>query len=100
VKLEITKPTHREVGHAFGQLVDGVMPEEGEPTVRVLPHPALDAAVAGAVTRPLGDAKAWDSKAASVDICPLVAATFAAWGFTTQGHVEDEATVEPFAVWA
>jgi hypothetical protein len=100
VKLEITKPTHREVGHAFGQMVDGVMPEEGEPTVRVLPHPALDAAVAGAVTRPLGDAKAWDSKAASVDICPLVAATFAAWGFTTQGHVEDEATVEPFAVWA
>jgi len=98
--LEVTKPTHREVGHAWGQLVDGVMPEEGEPTVRVLPHPALDAAVAGAVTRPLGDAKAWDSKAASVDICPLVAVTFAAWGFATKGHVEEEQSVEPFAVWA
>lgn len=97
--LELTMPSHREVGHAFGQLVDGVVPEEGEPTVRVLPHPALDAAVAGAVTRPLGDAKAWDSKAASVDICPLVAVTFAAWGFATKGHVEDLEPVEPFAEW-
>ncbi|HUR74439.1 MAG TPA: hypothetical protein VMZ00_09185 [Sporichthya sp.] len=100
VKLEITKPNHREVGHAFGQLVDAVMPEEGASSIRVLPHPALDAAVAGAVTRPLGDAKAWDSKAASVDICPLVAVTFAAWGFATKGHVEEEQPVEPFAVWA
>jgi hypothetical protein len=95
--LEVTKPTHREVGHAFGQLVDGVMPEEGDPTVRVMPHPALDAAVAGAVTRPLGDAKAWDSKAASVDICPLVALTFAAWGFATKGQAEEEPPVEPWA---
>lgn len=97
--LDLTMPSHREVGHAFGQLVDGVVPEEGEPTVRVLPHPALDAAVAGAVTRPLGDAKAWDARAASVDICPLVAVTFAAWGFATKGHVEDPEPVEPFAVW-
>lgn len=93
-KLEITKPTLTDVGHAYGQLVDGVMPEEGDPTIRVLPHPALDAAVAGAVTRPIGrEAKAWDSKAASVDICPLVAATFAAWAF--KGHVEEPAT-EPW----
>lgn len=99
VGLEVVKPTHREVGHAFGQLLDAVMPEEGEPTLRCMPHPALDAAVAGAVTRPLGDAKAWDSKAASVDICPLVAVTFAAWGFATKGHIETE-IVEPFAVWS
>lgn len=98
-RLEITKPTYREVGHAFGQFIDGVMPEEGEPTVRVLPHPALDVAVAGAVTRPLGDAKAWDSKAASVDICLLVAATEALWGFATKGHVEEKPVV-PFAVWS
>ncbi|WP_084963740.1 terminase large subunit [Thermoactinospora rubra] len=89
--LEVVKPTAREVGHAFGQLIDGVMPEEGEPTIRVLPHPALDAAVAAAVTRPLGDARAWDSKAASADISPLVAATLAAWGFATRGHVEEDA---------
>jgi hypothetical protein len=65
-----------------------------------MPHPALDAALAGAVARRLGDAKAWDSKAASVDICPLVAVTEAAWGFATRGHIEEEAPAEPFAFWA
>ncbi|MCW2767917.1 MAG: hypothetical protein JWO11_3876 [Nocardioides sp.] len=98
--LDIVKPQTREVGHAFGQFVDGVVPEQGEPTLRYIPHPALDAALAGAVTRPLGDAKAWDSKAASVDICPLVAVTFAAWGFATRGHIKEEEAVAPFAVWA
>jgi hypothetical protein len=66
-----------------------------------MPHPALDAAVAGAAVRPIGrDAKAWDAKVASVDICPLVAATFALWGFATKGHIEEEPAVPPFAVWA
>src|SRR5690606_1268603 len=51
--LQITKPTSTEGGHAYGQFVDAVMPEEGEPTVRVMPHPALDAAVAGAAVRPM-----------------------------------------------
>jgi hypothetical protein len=96
--LEILKPTYKEVGHAFGQFVDAVAPEEGEPTLRYMPHPALDAAVAGAVTRALGEAKAWDSKAASVDICPLVAVTSAAWGFATRGHIEEE-VVEPWGAW-
>ena len=97
--LEITKPTSTEVGHAYGQFVDGVMPEEGEPTIRVLPHPALDVAVAGAATRPIGrDAKAWDSKVASADICTLVVATFALWGFAVKGHIEEEA-VEAWGAW-
>lgn len=100
-RLELTKPSAREVGHAFGQFVDGVAPEEGEPSIRVLPHPALDAAVAGAATRRLGEAKAWDAKTASVDICPLVAVTLACWGFVTKGQVEPEPPpVEPFAMWA
>lgn len=96
--LEVVKPTFREVGHAFGQFVDAVAPEDSEPTLRYLPHPALDAAVAGAVTRPLGDAKAWDSRAASVDICMLVAVTSAAWGFATRGHIEEE-VVEPWGAY-
>ncbi|WP_405149452.1 hypothetical protein OG589_14580 [Sphaerisporangium sp. NBC_01403] len=95
--LEVVKPAAREVAHGFGQFLDAVAPEHGDPTLRYMPHPALDAAVAGAVTRRLGDAKAWDSKAASVDICPLVAVTSAAWGFATRGHVEEEQPVEPFA---
>lgn len=97
--LEVVKPTARDVGHGFGQFVDGVMPEDGEPTLRYLPHPALDAAVAGAVTRRLGDARAWDARAAGVDICPLVAATHALWGYLAHGQVEEQ-VVEPFAVWA
>lgn len=97
--LEVVKPTHREVGHGFGQFVDAVMPEEGEPTLRYMPHPALDVALAGAQTRPLGDAKAWESKVAA-DISPLVAVTHAMWGFATRGHIEEEQPAEPFAVWA
>lgn len=95
--LEITKPTAREVGHAYGQLVDAVMPEDGEPTVRIMPHPALDAAAAGAVTRKLGNALAWDSLAASVDICSLVTITSALWGFVTKGQVEEAPPAEPWA---
>ncbi|MFD9949840.1 hypothetical protein ACFWYW_55775 [Nonomuraea sp. NPDC059023] len=99
-RLEITKPTMQQVGHGWGQFMDAVMPEQGEPTLRYLPHPALDVAVAGAATRKLGDSKAWDSKAAAVDICPLVAATHALWGFATKGHIEEAPPVMPFAVYA
>lgn len=97
--LEVLKPTMREVGHAFGQFVDAVAPEEGEPSLRYMPHPALDVALAGAQTRKLGDAQAWESMGLSVDISPLVAATYAAWGFTTRGHIEEEQPADPFAVW-
>lgn len=100
-KLEIVKPTAREVGHAYGQFVDAVMPEEGEPTMRYLPHPALDVAVAGAATRSLGDAKAWDCRSVSVDVSTLEAVTGAAWGFATRGHLEEKKPpVEPFAIYA
>ncbi|MBX6382175.1 MAG: terminase [Microbispora sp.] len=98
--LEVTKPSSRDVGHAWGQFVDAVMPTEGDATLRYLPHPALDAAVAGSVTRRLGDAKAWDARAAGVDISPLVAVTLALWGYLTHGQVErEEAPVEPWVMW-
>lgn len=99
VGLEVVKPTARDVGHGFGQVIDAVMPEDGEPTLRYLPHPALDAAVAGAVTRRLGDAKAWDARAAGVDICALVAGTHALWGYLAHGQVEEAPPVEPYAFW-
>ncbi len=98
--LTIVKPAHREVAHAYGQFVDAVAPEEGEPTLRYMPHAALDVAVAGAATRPLGDAKAWDARAATTDSCPVIAVTLAAWGFATRGHIEDAPPVEPFALYA
>ena len=43
-------------------------------------QPVLDAAVAGATRRPLGDAWAWNRRTSSVDISPLVAVTLARWG--------------------
>lgn len=43
----------------------------------------LDAAVAGAATRKLGDAWAWSRSSSAIDITPLVACTLALWGATT-----------------
>jgi phage terminase large subunit-like protein len=43
-------------------------------------QPALVDAIAGAVTRPFGDAWAWSRRLSSVDVTPLVAATLATWG--------------------
>ncbi|MDZ7732212.1 MAG: terminase large subunit [Acidimicrobiia bacterium] len=51
--------------------------------VRRLAHldqPALDAAVAGADKRNVGDAWLWGRRQSSVDISPLVAVTLARWG--------------------
>jgi hypothetical protein len=45
--------------------------------LRHLGTPELAAAVAGAATRPLGDAWAWSRKSSAVDISPLVACTLA-----------------------
>lgn len=94
--VEVVKPTTREVAHSFGQFLDAVIPEQGAPALRYLPDVALDAAVAGAATRKLTDAKAWDAQAASVDITPLTAITSAMWGFATRGHIEEESGPEPF----
>jgi hypothetical protein len=47
-------------------------------------YAGLTSAVAGAAKRTLGDAWAWDRRGVSVGICPLVAATLAAWGFVTR----------------
>lgn len=98
--LDITKPSARDVAAAYGQFVDAVMPEEGEPTLRYIPHPALDVAAAGAATRSLTTAKAWDAVAATTESSPLIAATNAAWGFATKGHIEEPPPVMPFAVYA
>ena len=50
-------------------------------TLNHLNVPALNAAVAGAVKRPLGERWAWSRKDSSVDITPLVASTLALYGF-------------------
>jgi hypothetical protein len=50
-----------------------------EKTLAHLPSPELDAAVSGAVKRPVGDRFAWGRKTAS-EIVSLEAVTLAAWG--------------------
>jgi hypothetical protein len=58
-------------------------------SLRYVPRPALDAAVAGAAKRPLGDSWAWARRGLSVDICPLVAVSLARWGHATRAHLHN-----------
>lgn len=63
---------------AAGQLYDAVT-GDGPHDLVVIPDPAIDAAVTGAVTRPVGDAWAWGRRTSTADITPLVALTHACW---------------------
>jgi hypothetical protein len=84
--LEVTRINTGDVGRAFGMFYDGVSGKDlAGRIVRHRGTPELTAAVAGAVTRTIGDAKAWDRRNASVDITPLVAVTNALWGYVTRG---------------
>jgi hypothetical protein len=56
----------------------------------------LDQAVAGARTRPLGDAWAWSWDKSVADIGPLEAVTLARHGFMTHGVIP---APSPFAMW-
>ena len=80
----VVKVTARDLAQACGAFYDAVVPAEPdlEPGLQHVGQADLDAAVAGAVRRELGDAWAWSRRTASVDISPLVAATLAAWGHT------------------
>lgn len=107
-KIELVKPTVRDVVAAAGAMFDGICgerstdPESGElgPDPRVIRHrgqPELSSAVAGAVKRKLGTAWAWDQMAASVDISPLIAVSNALWGYSVR-KVSDEQVV-PLVAW-
>lgn len=72
-----------DMGRACGQLLDHLTAG----TLTHLPEgdqPALDQAVAGAVTRPVGNAGAigWNKVGTDIDISPLVACTLASYGLT------------------
>ncbi|MBC6458413.1 terminase large subunit [Actinomadura sp. HBU206391] len=82
--VELITPTMREVGNAYGSLYGAIVrPKDAErgwsPRMRFRPHPTLTAAVQGATTRPLGDAKVWSRRDETVDISPLMAVTIAIW---------------------
>ena len=89
--IEITKPAARDVAASCGSLVVATGVADGDdPTIRYVPHPALDAAVAAAEKRPLADAWRWAAHS------PLMGASLARWGFVTYEEEEDD--VEPWVI--
>jgi hypothetical protein len=83
--VEVIKPTTKARAAADSGFYDAV----AERSLRYVPRPALDAAVAGAQQRPLGDAWAWARKGLSTDITPLVAVSLARWGHATRAHLHN-----------
>lgn len=76
-----------DMAAACGQTIDAVR----QGTLRQVPAAQLDAAVAGARTRQLGDTVAWSRKSAEVDITPLVATpTEARWAYYARVELVQE----------
>ena len=75
----VTVTDHKDMADACAWFYQAVM----ERTMRHTGQPQLDAALAGASKRTLGDRWAWNRKTAAADITPLVAATLALWGVQT-----------------
>jgi hypothetical protein len=77
LKVPITQPSVPEYASACQSVLDKITRQE-------LGHrggKALDAAIAGAVKRPIGDGGwGWARRSATVDVSPLIGATLALWG--------------------
>jgi hypothetical protein len=75
---EVMKPRAKGVAEAYQDFIQDATDTK---TLRHRGQTDLDAALAGAVTRDVGDGgKAWGRRKSSADISPLVAVTHAAWG--------------------
>lgn len=82
----LVEPKTRQVAGACGQFFDAVV----EQRIVHMDQAPLSTALAGADKRPVGDGWAWARRGVSVDISPLVAATFAVWGHAERAHIEPE----------
>jgi hypothetical protein len=71
----------RDVAHACGQLFDGFRDD----TLRHYAQGSLKAALAAVDKRDLSESWAFDRRNAGVDISPLMAVTFAHWGYLRFG---------------
>jgi len=91
--VEVLIPTSQEVAQAAEGLYDAV----GDATLVHQGDHRLDAAVAGARQRPIGEAWGWARRTSSTDISPLVAASFALWGYGRQVGEHGEPMVLSFA---
>ncbi|QGZ16895.1 terminase [Arthrobacter phage LittleTokyo] len=94
-----------DLGGACGKFFDGVKAHLWEPDpdfpdavrpVRVwhLPQPVLDLAAGTAVTKPLGDAWAWNRQASPFGAAPLMAVSGAAWDAARPVVVSEESAYE------
>jgi len=88
------KASSRDMAAACGGLFDAVVASG----LRQVPHPSMDAALAGAKRRKLGDAWALDRRSPGVDISPLVGAALAHWGASREGArvLSDEELLQTF----
>lgn len=86
--IEVTKPTTRDAAHAAQAFYDAVTDSR---SLTHLDDAPLASALAGAQKREIGDMWLWARRGLSADICPLVAATLATWGFATRPAPEPAA---------
>jgi phage terminase large subunit-like protein len=84
--VETVRTTARDVAAASAAMFDACQPDQA--SLRHIGQPALTAAVAGAVQRPLGDGWTWNRRGATVCITPLVACSLAAWGYACSPGVQ------------
>ena len=78
--VPVVKVSQQEYAQACGDFYDAVVDCE----LRHSGQGELDAAVGGALKKPVGDAFVWDPRKSSLDISPLEAATLAYRGHVTQ----------------
>jgi len=77
-RIEVMRPKAKGVAEAYADFIQDATDAK---TLRHRGQPDLDVAVAGAVSRDVGDGgKAWGRRKSSADISPLAAVTLAAWG--------------------
>ena len=77
-RIDVMRPHAKGVAEAYADFIQDATDAK---TLRHRGQPDLDVAVAGAVSRDVGDGgKAWGRRKSSADISPLAAVTLAAWG--------------------
>lgn len=92
--ITVVKPKTRQVAQACGQFYDAVT----EQALSHLDEAPLASALAGAQTRPLGEAWAWARRGVNVDISPLMGVTFAKWGLSAEIEEKPEESL-PWAIY-
>ncbi|MEV0085250.1 hypothetical protein [Saccharopolyspora sp. NPDC050642] len=85
-----------EMAAACGQLLDAI----AQGTFRHLDDPDLNAAAAGAATRPVGDVEVWGRRNATAEISPLTAVTVARRVYVTRIDAIKKPKRKPLAAWA